>query len=140
MDDLFVTPDLTVPASELAVRFSRSGGPGGQHVNTASTRVELVWNVAMSLAPSEAQRVRILEGLASRLDGDGNLRVVVEETRSQHDNRERALARLRTLVAHALRPRRVRRPTSPTAASRERRLARKRRRAEVKRMRGTPHA
>ena len=138
MDDLFITPDLTVPAGELAVRFTRSGGPGGQHVNTSATRVELVWNVTASPVLSDTQRNRLTERLANRLDGEGNLRVVVDATRSQHDNRELALARLRTLVALALRPRRSRRPTTPTAASRERRLAHKRRRSETKRLRGTP--
>jgi len=138
VDDVVVTPELTIPGGELSVRFSRSGGPGGQHVNTSATRVELLWNVAGSNALSGDQRARLLDRLARRLDGEGNLRIVVDSTRSQFDNRLLAVERLRVLLAAALRPRRVRRPTAPTAEARKRRLAAKRLRAETKRMRQTP--
>lgn len=132
MPDLVVTPELTIPEAELELRFSRSGGPGGQHVNTASTRAEVRWDVAASAALSEPQRERLLAALASRLDKTGALRVVAEDTRSQLGNRELALERLRELVAAALKPRRVRRPTRPTASSRAERLDVKRRRSTVK--------
>lgn len=132
MADLVVTPELTIPDAELEVRFSRSGGPGGQHVNTSSTRAEVRWDLASSAALSEPQRERLLAALASRLDKTGALRVVAEDTRSQLGNRELALERLRDLVAAALKPRRVRRPTRPTASSRAERLDVKRRRSSVK--------
>ncbi len=135
MDDVVVSPDLTIPGGELALRFSRSGGPGGQHVNVTASRVELLWDVAGSGALTDDQRARLLSALASRLDGTGVLRIVVEDTRSQHENRARAMARLATVVAAALRPRKPRRPTRPSAAAREERLAAKRRRGEIKRSR-----
>lgn len=133
MSDIPVNPHLTIPPAELAFRFSRSGGPGGQHVNTSSTRVELIWDVVNSPTLSDTQRARVLAHLAGRIDGEGVLHLTVEETRSQLENRERAEARLGELVAAALRPRKTRRPTKPSAAAKERRLAAKRRRAEVKR-------
>jgi ribosome-associated protein len=124
-----------VPDSELEIRATRAGGPGGQHVNKASTRVEVVWDVAASPSVKADQRALLLERLASRLDGRGRLRVVSDAHRSQLRNREAALARLRAIVTAALAPRKRRVPTRPTAASRERRLAQKRRRGEQKRER-----
>lgn len=137
MADLVVTPELTIPDAELELRFSRSGGPGGQHVNTASTRAEVRWDVASSAVLNELLRERLLAALASRLDKTGALRVVAEDTRSQLGNRELALERLRDLVAAALKPHRVRRPTRPTASSRAERLDVKRRRSSVKSERRT---
>ncbi|HVM64958.1 MAG TPA: alternative ribosome rescue aminoacyl-tRNA hydrolase ArfB [Acidimicrobiales bacterium] len=130
MDDLRVTPGLRVPAGELVWRFTGSGGPGGQHANTANTRVELTWDVATSSAPGPRQRAVLLERLGP------TVRVVVSTERSQARNREIALERLRARVAGALRARPVRRPTRPTRASQERRLEEKRRRAARKRERG----
>jgi ribosome-associated protein len=136
MDDLPITPELTIPAAELLERFTRSGGPGGQHVNTASTRVELRWDIAGSAVLSEPERERLRANLGRRLDGDGVLRVVAMDTRSQSGNRELARQRLLELVAAALETRRPRRPTRPTAGSRTRRLEVKRRHSEVKAERG----
>jgi ribosome-associated protein len=130
VDDLRVTPTLRVPAGELVWRFSGSGGPGGQHANTANTRVELTWDVATSSAPGPRQRAQLLERLGP------TVRVVVSAERSQARNREIALERLRACVAGALRTRPARRPTRPTRASKERRLDEKRRRAARKRERG----
>jgi ribosome-associated protein len=128
----------TVPEHELQIRATRAGGPGGQHVNKVSTRVEVVWDVAASPSLGRERRALLLERLARRLDGRHRLRVVAADSRSQSRNREVAVARLRALVAEALRPRKRRVPTAPTAASRERRLAEKRRRSERKRDRGRP--
>jgi ribosome-associated protein len=139
MDDLDVTEALVIPAGELEWRFSRSGGPGGQHVNTAATRAELRWDLAGSAALTEPQRSRLLAALAPRLAGDGVLRVVAEDRRSQLENRELARERLRQLVAAALKPRRIRRATRPTAASQDRRLTVKRRRGALKAERRTRH-
>lgn len=136
--DLPVTRSVTIPASELRFRFTPSGGPGGQHANRSSTRVELVWNVEESAALGPRQRARVRRALGSRLDGDGNLRVVADERRSQARNRAAAMERLQRLVASALSIPRRRVPTAPSKAARERRLQTKRRRSEIKRLRRTP--
>ena len=128
-DILTVTPGLRIPMDELEWRFSGSGGPGGQHANTANTRVELVWDVAGSSAPGPRQRALLLERLGP------SVRVVVATERSQTRNRELALERLRAKVAAALRVQAPRRPTRPTRASQERRLEEKRRHAARKRQR-----
>jgi ribosome-associated protein len=133
--DLVVSPALVIPLAELEVRATRAAGPGGQHVNTSSTRIELVWDVAASPAVGEEVRARLLERLASRLDTSGRLRVVAGARRSQLQNREAALARLAELVAAALVVPKRRRPTKPTRASKERRLTEKRLRGERKRQR-----
>lgn len=137
---LSVNDDLWVPRAELDFRASRSGGPGGQHVNTSSTRVELLWNVAGSPSLTEAQRDRILEKLANRIDSEGVLHLAASEHRSQHQNREAAVERFVELLRQALHVPRPRRKTRPPRASRERRLQSKKRRSEVKRMRGPVRA
>lgn len=131
-EGLVVDQSLTIPRSELATRASRSSGPGGQHVNTSSTRVEVRWNVATSAALREEQRARLLERLAGRLDGDGSVRVVASDSRSQHRNREAAEARLAELVRHALVVPKRRKPTKPGRAARQRRLDEKRKLGEKK--------
>jgi ribosome-associated protein len=136
VEDVPVGRGVVIPGHELVVRTSRSGGPGGQHVNTTDSRVELRWDVAGSTALDDAQRTRLRERLASRLTDDGVLVLHVDEHRSQHRNRDAARARLRDLVAAALTPPRPRRPTRRTRASVERRLEAKRRRGERKRLRG----
>jgi ribosome-associated protein len=122
-----------VPESELEIRATRAGGPGGQHVNKVSTRIEVVWDVAGSPSLPPDLRNRLLTRLSSKIDTSGRLRVVAADSRSQSRNRDAALERLRSLVAEALRPRKPRKPTRPTAAARERRLREKRRRGERKR-------
>lgn len=125
---------LVIDEAELVWRFSRSSGPGGQGVNTADSRVELLLDVASSpsLAP---YRDRALERLSARLS-DGVLTVTASEHRSQLRNREAALQRLAGLLSEAIAPPpRPRRPTRPTRASVDRRLAGKRRRSELKRQR-----
>ena len=135
---LEITPSVRVPAHELAYRATRAGGPGGQHVNTSSTRVELVWNVTSTAALDDAQRALVLARLGSRLDAGGNLRLVSAGTRSQLRNREAVTERLRRLVAGALVPPRPRKATRPTAAARAQRLATKRRRGALKARRRAP--
>jgi ribosome-associated protein len=129
---------FTIPVHELEFRATRARGPGGQHVNKASTRVEVVWDLGRSAVLSDAQRARLLARLASRIDGHGRLRVVSDASRSQRRNLETAVERLHELVREALRVPRVRRPTRPTRASVERRLEAKRRRARQKRDRAHP--
>lgn len=126
---------VSVPRDELELRATRSGGPGGQHVNTSSTRIELVWNVATSPSLWEDERARLLEQLASRLDGEGQLRIVAQGERSQLQNREAAVARFAEVVRRALVVPKRRKPTKPTQASKERRLASKRERSDRKRER-----
>jgi ribosome-associated protein len=138
MADIRVNRTLTIPEDELRFSFTTSGGPGGQHANKASTRVEIAWNVAASRALGPRQRDWILSRLGRRIDSGGTLRVVSDRYRSQLRNREDAQARLARLVAEALRRPKARRPTAPTAASRQRRIASKKRRSEVKRSRRTP--
>jgi len=132
---LTISPDLVIPLSELHFRFSRSGGPGGQYVNRSETRVELIFDVAGSPSLTEKQRARVLRRLASHIDGEGILHIVSSATRSQAGNRADAVARFRSLMAAGIRQRKRRIFTKPSAASREKRLARKHARAEVKKMR-----
>ena len=131
--DIIITPALTIPRAELQFRASRAGGPGGQHVNTSSTRVELLWDLSHSTVVSDEQRGRLLTKLAARLDAAGMVRVVASDRRSQSQNRDAAAERLAMLVRQALVVPRKRRPTRPTRASREQRLADKRKRGERKR-------
>jgi ribosome-associated protein len=138
--DLEVTPALTIPASELGWRFSRSSGPGGQHVNTSDSRVELSWNIADSAAISDDQRMLLATRLGRRLVA-GVITVTASERRSQLRNREIALAKLADLVAAGLAPDAApRRPTKPTSGSGRRHLAAKQQRSATKRQRQRPSA
>lgn len=135
---LRVSGALTIPEAELSWRFSRSSGPGGQGVNTADSRVELVWDAAHSAVLSPVQRERLLDRLASRLV-DGVLTIAASEHRAQLRNRDAARERLASLVADALRPPAApRRATKPSRGSKERRLTAKHRRTDVKQMRRRP--
>jgi ribosome-associated protein len=132
-DALTVNGRVRIPRGELVVRATRAGGPGGQHVNTSSTRVEVVWNVDRSTAIDADERARIRVRLGSRIDSDGDLRVVSAESRSQRRNRDHAEARLAELVRGALVVPKRRRATKPTRSSVESRLSDKRRRSDTKR-------
>jgi ribosome-associated protein len=135
---LKITPDLHLPFSELEYRASRSGGPGGQHVNTSSTRIELWWDVTQSPTLTPEQRQLLLTRLAARLDARGRLRLVSSGSRSQLRNRENVTERLRSFVAAALVPPKKRKRTAPTRAAKAARLEAKRRRAATKQQRRTP--
>ena len=132
---LDITPDLRLPRTELEYRASRSGGPGGQHVNTSSTRVEVSWDVAASPSLSPEQRAQLLERLASRLDSAGRLRLVSGGTRSQLRNKEEVTERLQAIITAALAVRKKRKATKPSRAAKAARLEAKRRRAAIKRHR-----
>ncbi len=130
-----IDDQVSIPLAELQFRFSRSSGPGGQHVQKSSTRVELYFDVLGSPSLTEEQRARILSRLASYIDSVGLLHLVAQSERSQLRNREEVTARLQALLRQALKRRKRRRPTQPTAASQELRLRRKRERGELKRTR-----
>ena len=129
---LRVSPTLVIPLAELAWRFSRSGGPGGQHANTADTRVEVRFDVAASPSLGPRQRARLLERLGPEV------RVVAADERSQARNRELAQRRLADRLREALRVETPRRATRPTRASVQRRLKDKRRQADRKADRRRP--
>lgn len=139
-DDLLeVGARRPIPVSELQFRFTRSGGPGGQHVNTSSTRVELLFDLDGSPSLSEDERALARRKLRRRLDTEGRLRIVAQDERSQHRNRSLAIERFTDAMREALAPPPPpRRATRPTMASRERRLDGKRRAGEVKRGRRPP--
>lgn len=123
---------LAIPRAELVVRASRSGGPGGQHVNTSSTRVEVLWNVRESPTLFDDQRVMLLTALSSKLSEAGDLRVVASDTRSQLRNRVLAEKRLAEIVRRALIVKKARKKTRPTKSAVERRLAEKKLRGKRK--------
>ena len=127
---------VEISEDELVYRFSRSGGPGGQNVNKVNTRVTLFFDVKGSGAFSEAEKGRILRRLRSRADKKGVVRVVCQKFRTQSANREGAYERLKELLEEALRKRQVRVKTKVPAHAREKRMAEKKRRGELKKQRG----
>ena len=133
-ESIRVTRSVSLHPDETELRVSRSSGPGGQHANTAETRVEAVFDVeaSASLSPTQKRRVVARAGPV--------LRAVAQDERSQARNRELAVERLVAKLAEALRVERRRVATRPTRAAEERRLAEKRRRAQVKRSRAQPDA
>jgi ribosome-associated protein len=135
---LEITPELRIPLSELDYRASRSGGPGGQHVNTSSTRIELWWDAAESPSLTEEQRSQLIHRLGSRLDTGGRLRLVSSGSRSQLRNREDVTDRFRSTIAAALVVRKKRKVTKPSRAAKAARLEAKRRRSSTKQRRRAP--
>jgi len=131
-ESIRVTRSVLLPVSEIEIRVSRSSGPGGQHAQKSSTRVEAVLEVEASQALTETQKRRVLARAGPVL------RAVAQDERSQLRNRELAVERLVAKLRAALAVPRRRRPTTPTAASRERRLEEKRRRARRKALRRPP--
>jgi ribosome-associated protein len=129
---LRITSELTIPLSEVTVRASRSSGPGGQHANVTASRVEASFDAIASRTLTDAQRDRVLARIGPRVVA------IAQDERSQARNRDLALLRLSRRLATALAPRKPRRATRPTAASRERRLQAKRRATERKRERRPP--
>ena len=127
-----MTRSVLLPLAEVELRFSRSSGPGGQHANTAETRVEALFDVEASSALTAAQKRRVVAKAGS------SLRAVAQDERSQWRNRELAVERLVEQLRAALRVERRRVATKPTAASRERRLESKKRRSQTKRLRRPP--
>jgi ribosome-associated protein len=131
-ESIRVTRSVSLPVSEIEMRVSRSSGPGGQHAQKSSTRVEALFDVEASEALSEAQKRRVVARAGPVL------RAVAQDERSQLRNRELATERLVEKLRAALAVPRKRRPTTPSAAARERRLAEKKRRGQTKRLRRPP--
>ena len=132
MDDIKINRSLTIPGAELELRFSPSGGPGGQHANKAATRAELTWNVNGSQVLGPRQRQRLQGALRHRLDSAGNLRLTSDRNRSQMQNRNDAIERFAALVREGLKPPKPRVKTKPSRASKEKRLQQKKKRSETK--------
>lgn len=130
--DLHVTDTVTIPMAELQFHFSRSGGPGGQHVNRTATQVELTFDVQGSTRLDESQRARVLSKLKSAIDSRGVLHLTCQTTRSQSRNRAEVIGRFQRLLQRALHVPKPRRPTHPGRAAVERRLQDKRRAGALK--------
>ncbi len=137
MSDLTLPGGTSVPDAELRWRFGPSGGPGGQHANKSATRAELSLDVAGSAAFDEAAKALLVARLGRRLSG-GVVTVVADDSRSQWRNRVTARRRLAALLAEALQPEQPRVATAPSRRARHRRLAAKRARGELKRLRRPP--
>jgi ribosome-associated protein len=137
---LKITETLDIPLAELNFQFSRSGGPGGQHVNRSATQVELTFDVGNSPSLTEAQRARILSQLKSYIDSRGILHLSSQTTRSQHRNRAEVIERFQDLLRRALHIPKRRVPTRPPPKVKEQRLAEKRRTSTLKEGRGRKRA
>ena len=132
LESIPVTTRVALPLAEVQLRYSRSSGPGGEHAQKTSTRVEAVFDVDASATLSQAQKRRVRERIGPVV------RAVAQDERSQWRNRELALERLADALRRALRTERRRLATAPSPAARERRVEEKRRRAETKRLRRPP--
>lgn len=138
-EDLVVGYGVTIPDAELLIRFSRSGGPGGQNVNKRATRAEIVFDLSASPSVPSALKRRAKRRLETKLDARGRIRVVADDERTQGANRDLARDRLRALLRDGFKPPPPRRrPTKPSRAARERRLTEKKRRGQIKRARRRP--
>lgn len=126
---------LSIPDDEVRFEATRSGGPGGQHVNTSSTRVTLVFDLVASRALDDATKAVIARKLATRISGEGLLRVTVQRHRSQKMNREGAVERFAELLREALTEQKPRRKTRPTAGARAKRVDEKKKRGGIKKIR-----
>jgi ribosome-associated protein len=126
------TLDYNALLNEATVQFSRSGGKGGQNVNKVETRVELIFNIPTSPILDEATKALLLKNLSSKLDTEGNLRIVASSERQQHANRKKAEEKFIKLLQSALKPKKKRRATAPSKAAKKARLETKRKQSTKK--------
>jgi len=137
MNSLVINHTVTIPEHELEITASRSGGPGGQHVNKTSSRITVRWNVSASQALPDHLKERLLRALAHRISTDGYISVHSSSSRSQHDNKATALALLAALIKSGLRVPKKRIATEISAAKQEARLHKKSSRSTLKKLRST---
>lgn len=135
MQDLVITPQLTIPSGELSIQFARSGGSGGQNVNKVSSKVDLRWNVESSAVLAAEDRAWLLQKLRSKLTSDNTLIVTSTLTRDQLKNRDDAESKLILIVRAALVRPKLRRPTKVSKGAKRRRVADKRHKSEIKKNR-----
>lgn len=139
-ETLPIAPGVSIDPAELQFTFQRSSGPGGQNVNKVETRVTLHFDLAGSASLSDEQKQRVQRRLATRINRDGIMRVVASRHRTQSANRRAAMERFVELLADALKPVKVRRKSKISAAAKRKRLDEKRRRSQLKRLRGSREA
>lgn len=137
-DPIEISAGVLVPHEELILRASRSSGPGGQHVNTSSTRIELVWDIASSPSIDDDMRARLMQRLSNRVDSAGKIRLVAQSERSQLRNRDAVIERFGKMIRGALVEQKLRKATKPTKASKRKRIEAKKHRAAVKQQRREP--
>lgn len=135
MDDIIINDRIVIPVSELEISFSRSSGPGGQHVNKTSSQAELVFDLANSPSIPEEDKAWLLERLSHRLDSVGRIRLTSQESRSQRQNKGKVVEKLRELLIHGLRRPKARKATKPSRSSVARRLDSKKKHGDLKKMR-----
>ena len=133
--DLHIKNGITIPEHELEITASRSGGPGGQHVNKTNSRISIRWNVKTTTALNELQKERVLEKLQAQLTGEGDIMVHSASARSQQQNKELALARLAETIRKALHVPKKRMKTKVSQGAKEARLENKARHGMSKKMR-----
>lgn len=133
---IVINPGLSIPRAELDYRATRAGGPGGQHVNTSSTRVELLWNVATSPSINDDQRALLMQKLRKRIGEDGVLRLASSVERSQYQNKEDVTSRFARMIADSLRVPKPRKKTKVPRSVKEARLKAKKNRSRIKQFRG----
>ena len=135
MKDILIKSGIEIPYHELEITTSRSGGPGGQHVNKTETRITIRWNAKETSALSEQLKERVLKNLASRLTTEGYLIIHNSESRSQLQNKKNALAHLAEIVRKALLVPKKRIKTKVPKKAKEKRLQEKKRRGDIKKQR-----
>ncbi len=136
-NSITINDGITIPLSELRFRFSTSSGPGGQHANRSATKVTLLFDIAASPSLDDVTRTRLLEKLAHRLDKQGVLRIQVQDTRSQKQNRAIAQSRFMTSLAQALIANKERVKSKPSASSSKKLQAEKKKHSQLKKERRT---
>ena len=134
-DELVVSPSILIPLSEIEIAFTRSSGPGGQHVNKTSTRAEITFDLKNSPSIPEQDRVWLLSRLATKLDSDGRIHIAAQEYRSQLRNKQKAIERLEAMLQEAIKRPKKRKKSKPTKSSVEARLKSKKKASDIKKQR-----